>query len=403
MPEKAGSLEVISKMFAAAGFTGKTFTEQLAAMFLQMDKFGESKKELEAFPGIFKDASLAVGEMFRDLRAQKTEAVLGDMFPTLGDFSQFSRAMEKFHEQLGKMNLTQEQLTFNTTEFIQQWREATIAADLGKFRRELDDADRAAAEGILAYLKAIDDETMMMGMSNKERVRAIDLLRLEEIRGNLTSSAYDRLAGTLELARQKQEALNGSWAFGAKAALNEYLNVVRNVADHIGEMFSNGFRMAEDALINFTSTGKLEIRDFATYVIRELLRMQIREHILGPLTQVLRGLIPGAAGATSGSSLVNLGYADPNSNWGGIGYVPRDMLSMVHKGERVITASENRRGMSSGGGGGGGGITVINHNTFGPGVDTGQIAIMLAQNRRLTIATVEKMMYRGEPISRMRR
>lgn len=56
-----------------------------------------------------------------------------------------------------------------------------------------------------------------------------------------------------------------------------------NVQDAIGVTLVNSFKNAEDALVSFVTTGKLDFKQFADSIIQDLARIAVRQAILGPL------------------------------------------------------------------------------------------------------------------------
>ncbi len=80
----------------------------------------------------------------------------------------------------------------------------------------------------------------------------------------------------------------------------------------------------------------------------------------------------------SASSAFLPGHAD------GLPYVPYDnYVARLHKGERVLTAQENKAYAS-----GGGGITIINQNQIGSGVSRADVAAAMELSKQATMAEI---------------
>jgi hypothetical protein len=122
-------------------------------------------------------------------------------------------------------------------------------------------------------------------------------------------------------------------------------------ARDLGLTFSSAF---EDAV-----AGGKKFSDVLNGLISDLARIVTRKTLTEPLGDAVSGMfkdfLPGRAEQLSGPSGGG-GFWDSLTSWlpkfaTGTNYVPQDMVAMVHKGERIIPAAENRAG--------GGGITIV--------------------------------------------
>lgn len=68
----------------------------------------------------------------------------------------------------------------------------------------------------------------------------------------------------------------GSWQNGAIRAMEDYATSGRNVAEQTANAFTRAFSGMEDALVNFTMTGKADFKSMAESIIADLIRIQIR-------------------------------------------------------------------------------------------------------------------------------
>lgn len=180
-----------------------------------------------------------------------------------------------------------------------------------------------------------------------------------------------------------RRAAERSWVAGAAQAFDEYIRNASNAAAQTNLLFSNAFKGLEDMLVDFVMTGKLNFKDFALSVVRDLVRIQIQTEILKPILESLRktmegkkaaessgggtgsifGMLASVAGAFFGgdSTMTAEANVDPAA-WAvedqaalggsyatGTNFVPRDMTAKIHRGEAIIPAAQNIGGGSGGG------------------------------------------------------
>lgn len=106
----------------------------------------------------------------------------------------------------------------------------------------------------------------------------------------------------MEIARLR--ATGDAWD-GMKAAAMDYAESAMNSGENMAKVFDNAFKGMEDALTDFVTTGKMSFSSLAESIMKDLVRMQIRESITGPL----------AAGIKSGglwSGIMSLFSANGN-------------------------------------------------------------------------------------------
>jgi len=78
--------------------------------------------------------------------------------------------------------------------------------------------------------------------------------------------------------RQKKER---DWLTGAKQGYEEYLETVRNAAASTKELFTDAFRGAEDAFVQFVTTGKIEGKNLARQLEADFARLFYRKAVSG--------------------------------------------------------------------------------------------------------------------------
>lgn len=125
----------------------------------------------------------------------------------------------------------------------------------------------------------------------------------------------------------------------------------KQALDQLGASFESAF---EDAIVNGEKLG-----DVLNALGQDIIRLLTRVNITEPLVSGITSLFGGGGGI--GSFIGNLfGFGSFAT---GIDYVPHDMYAKIHRGERVVTAAENRNM-------GGGDVTVVVNNNSGADVST---------------------------------
>lgn len=234
---------------------------------------------------------------------------------------------------------------------------------------------RQAKEG-LSYEKdtrSIEAQTRALGQSNLQKKITVALQDLENKGIKQGSELYDRLAQSRVDALTKAADAERSWVVGAKDGFNEYLDAVNNMAKTTKDLMSNAFKGMEDALVEFTMTGKLNFSSMATSIIKDLIRIQIQQSIMKPLTGLLSsafgsmfgggfgGALGGAAGGSSIYSLSGggIGGLGLKASFDGGGYTGSSarsggmdgkggFLAMMHPQETVIDHTKGQGSSGSG-------------------------------------------------------
>lgn len=209
-----------------------------------------------------------------------------------------------------------------------------------------------------------------------ERVAAF-LERLAEIRasdpvGGFLADVRDRILENRAALEQVEDAAGGAgraleaaaqqaatgWAAVAEA-LRSYATEALDWGTGLGESLVGAFRSAEEAFVQFARTGKLDFRALIQSILVDIARLEFRRLVLGPLANLIAGVIGGGAPAAAA--------AVPSFAGGGFtGMAPRSggldgqggFLAMLHPREQVIDLTRS-------GGGRGGSDSMHVHVTVG--------------------------------------
>lgn len=171
-------------------------------------------------------------------------------------------------------------------------------------------------------------------------------------------NALNRTAEAVEeVGRASEEAAERALAGWEKvqASLAEYSLEAMDLAGGIGEALVGAFRDAEEAIVRFVKTGKLDFRDMVTSMIAELARLAARRFILGPMAGLLGNLLGGLGGGlfanvfhqggmVGGPAPVRavpaLAFAGAPRLHGGGWIGPDEVPAILQRGERVLSRRE---------------------------------------------------------------
>lgn len=126
-------------------------------------------------------------------------------------------------------------------------------------------------------------------------------------------ASRDRMLDAERDFQNQRLALMADWRVGANAALEDYLFSAADVASQSRDLFASAFGGAEDAIRQFTKTGKLEFSDLADSIISDLTRIAAKQMITGLFGNMMSGLFGGGVTAT-GNALVSSGTQSINAS-----------------------------------------------------------------------------------------
>ncbi|MBN2019298.1 MAG: hypothetical protein JW749_03635 [Sedimentisphaerales bacterium] len=202
-------------------------------------------------------------------------------------------------------------------------RAAQIAAGFPK----LTFADIKITEGLQDMLDALEFEYDMLKKSNRERERAIKLLRFRneldkaynvKISGNLQgigpqTEGWDKLTAVQQKAilldqqyqdglAKYEERMTGFDAFTSK--MQDWAESASNVWANIGDVAAQALDGISAKLTELITTGKANFKEFAASVMSDLLQMMIRAQMVQILQNIpgIGGMFGGGAGAAGQSA-----------------------------------------------------------------------------------------------------
>ena len=222
---------------------------------------------------------------------------------------------------------------------LQDANEATFNADADRQQQALLDfyADLALAQ------------QLRIELAEQEGERAAESLQRE------AEAIKDRLDPTREYIRalERVAELQERGLLNDREAIAE-TNRLAEALKNNGKAAQESDRVARDIGLTFTSAfeaaigGSKSFRDILKGLESDLLKLGTRELITEPLFKSIRGLLGGMMGGGGGGAASGIGSFLSGlipSFAVGTDYVPRTGLALIHQGERIIPAAQNRAGM----------------------------------------------------------
>jgi len=126
---------------------------------------------------------------------------------------------------------------------------------------------------------------------------------------------------------------------GVDEGLDKVLKNATDMAKQTEDLLVNAFKGAEDAIVDFVTTGKLDFKSLANSIIADLARIAVKQAIMAPLTQALGSILPSvfAPAAAPGPGIITLARGGLVSGPGG----PQSDLipAQLSNGEYVVNAA----------------------------------------------------------------
>lgn len=153
--------------------------------------------------------------------------------------------------------------------------------------RDIGIVSEVEAAGMEAATNATKAYTDILSDLLKKKEEAIDRFGAESAQVAeaiwLENGLRMEMERVAEQARENGKELGRYYRtteFGAKKAFKAYTEEASNAATQMERLLSNAFKGAEDALVQFVKTGKLDFRSLAESIISDLIRIQVQQSML---------------------------------------------------------------------------------------------------------------------------
>src|ERR687898_1234719 len=180
--------------------------------------------------------------------------------------------------------------------FVAQALSRLSAEATAQQRREVEQLARALfdeQQALQARQRLMDE-----GRSVIDRTRtateqhAAEVAKLNELlrAGAIDLATYGR---AVEDANDRALRSSQAWTDGATRFLKDYVAESNDAAIATERAFANAFSGAEDALVGFATTGRLELKSLADSILADLARMTVRQTFTAPLAGALQSAFAG--------------------------------------------------------------------------------------------------------------
>ena len=243
-------------------------------------------------------------------------------------------------------------------------RERFVAQAMSRLSAEATAQQRREVEQLAGALfdeqQALQARQRLMdeGRSAIDRTRtateqhAAEIAKLNEL---LAAGAIDlaTYARAVEDANDRALRSGQAWTDGATRFLKDYVAESNDAATATERAFANAFSGAEDSLVGFIASGKLEFQGLADSILADLARMTVRQTITAPLAGALQSAFAGGGlfglfheGGIAGERPPAMRYADTavfehaqryhGGGFAGSGLLPDEVPIIARRGELVV-------------------------------------------------------------------
>ena len=225
----------------------------------------------------------------------------------------------------------------------------------GRSRAEKQSPEDKASENADTYIEKQNDglakQLQLAGLVGKERERMSAIMDVQNHLSEIDNLSADKRNQLLDTFKSKYDELQA--AISAKQSVFAGINAgLKTYAESAGDYFKNAqqlgqdvFNNIEEALSNFVSTGKLNIRSLISTILDEFVRLLLIKPLLAELDKTLTGVLGGGGplmsllGLGGGASLATAGIGGIGHNAGGTDSWRGGLTWVGEKGPELINAA----------------------------------------------------------------
>lgn len=174
-------------------------------------------------------------------------------------------------------------------------RQAKLSNEAARFQIDM------MGQGTLAVQKSTEAKRIELALEQRLYEMRNKNLPDEQVNKAIADSEAQKLASLALIEEAYNKQRDG--AFGASEAVRKYAEEAGNNAAHIESMLTNAFKGAEDALVAFVMTGKLDFKSLANSIISDLVRIQIQQNVTKPLSNWIETLFGAVVGGATGATM----------------------------------------------------------------------------------------------------
>jgi len=239
-----------------------------------------------------------------------------------------------------------------------------------QLRRSLTEKERQELDTRLRRIQLLQIEADILDSINQPATNYRDTVKALNGLLNTGAISLDQYNQKLDQSRIEMLELDRTIGGGVSRGLLKLRTEFTDLSQLAETTLTNAFKGAEDALVQFVTTGKASFSDLVNSILEDLVRLSIRQSITGPLAQMLGNFAgswfggstamnamqgPGFTGlsgstATNGYGLMPAFANGGDMTVGGSGGVDSQLVSFrATPGERVYVRKAGERDPTDGG------------------------------------------------------